>query len=646
MSSNEAAPAAPAAPVTPAVFAALHALCAQSAGEATASFQGTYRDVRNDSAFDPNHVNLETGKTMLYAASESGNPTIVRQLLGHSRINVNMKCRDGQTALSAAALRGHANTACSLLEHPGINVNAQDDDGWTALASAAGKFHAVCVELLLRHPDIDPRITFNDGVSPLQFLAQRRPRPGCESRWRRTVKLLLSHSLTDVNVRLARDTRRARELPRNGEPAGMAFMAPLSLAVQFNSDTAVSLFLEHPDVDVNPVGAYSDNHESGVGASPVYIAAKYGNVPVMRLLLAHPGIDVNIPDTRTGVHIAKFPLQVAVPAPRPAAGSDTVLSLLLAHPGVKVNQVNANKKTALHSASHMEDPRATELLLTHPDTDVNALDIWGKSALCTAVATGRVENVALLLAHPEINTSASGTGSNFPLYTVALHWARPTQSGYEQFGPSSRILELLLAHPGIDVDQRKLNKGTSPLMLACKLGNAHMVSRLCQHHREHGGLDINAADSVGRTALHTIVSPWKGIYTDTDTRIYMAQCLIDHGADATLKNSAGLTPALVPTTPGVSGEVAAAIRNASSARTLRFAKILDLLVRAYDHVYDLHLTSQGKAFCARNVRKGKVHNLLLLSPDVLYVLTETVAAKAPLHLGTVSYTHLPLPTKA
>ena len=70
-------------------------------------------------------------------ASFEGYLDVVKELLQHPKIDINLQDRNGDTALMHAATRGRLGVVRELLKRPGIDVNLQNRYGDTALMRAA-----------------------------------------------------------------------------------------------------------------------------------------------------------------------------------------------------------------------------------------------------------------------------------------------------------------------------------------------------------------------------------------------------------------------------------------------------------------------------------------------------------------------------
>lgn len=86
------------------------------------------------------------------------NIELIKNIVEHSVIDVNVQDSTGMTALMWASRGGRSEVVKMLLERLEIDVNLQDEDGWTALMIASANGHAEIVRLLLEHPKIDKTI--------------------------------------------------------------------------------------------------------------------------------------------------------------------------------------------------------------------------------------------------------------------------------------------------------------------------------------------------------------------------------------------------------------------------------------------------------------------------------------------------------
>ena len=103
------------------------------------------------------HSNADTsvlchrGSTALHRAAFIGRPRIVKQILKYSQISINTLSRQrlNRTALTLAIVKGHMNVVKALLTHKSIDVNLESRGGQTALSLAATVGHLDIVNLLL-----------------------------------------------------------------------------------------------------------------------------------------------------------------------------------------------------------------------------------------------------------------------------------------------------------------------------------------------------------------------------------------------------------------------------------------------------------------------------------------------------------------
>jgi len=102
--------------------------------------------LRDHPGINVNWTNKEQYQwTPLHAASNHGHVEVVKLLLAHPNIDVNLKSAGGQTPLSFAGRNGHASVVKLLLKDPRVNITLDDDNGCTPLdwASLNGRHKVI-----------------------------------------------------------------------------------------------------------------------------------------------------------------------------------------------------------------------------------------------------------------------------------------------------------------------------------------------------------------------------------------------------------------------------------------------------------------------------------------------------------------------
>jgi len=126
------------------------------------------------------------------------------------------------------------------------------------------------------------------------------------------------------------------------------------------------------------------------------------------------------------------------------------------------------------------DLQLIEDIITYTLVNVNLQNEWGWAALMRAADMGNEKVVELLLKHPGIDVNVQDNDGR-----TALMLAEG----------KTECIELLLNHPGIDVNVQ--NKwGYTALMFVANRGKENPVELLLNHP----GIDVNVRDERGRTA--------------------------------------------------------------------------------------------------------------------------------------------------
>ncbi|PPQ96431.1 LOW QUALITY PROTEIN: hypothetical protein CVT26_005063 [Gymnopilus dilepis] len=184
--------------------------------------------------------------------------------------------------------------------------------------------------------------------------------------------------------------------------------------------------------------------------------------------------------------------------------------------------------TTLMLASHNGHYDVVKFLLSQPNVDVNAVNTEGRTALHLATITGREAVVELLLSHEMIDPYIMDKADKTPLMIVCTHshggnimhlllrktvlhllfnskfGDNPDMLCHTEFG---RNLELLLSHPGIDVNAEDTD-GRTILHLFCSQRSRNACSGACESSIRpflaDPRLDINARDNEQNTVLHLL----------------------------------------------------------------------------------------------------------------------------------------------
>ena len=457
--------------------------------------------------------------TDLIAAARAEDLSQVQQLLGEGA-EVDERQGDGATALHWAAHRNNLELAQLLIE-AGADVNAANELGATPIWLAASNGSVELLEVLL-DARANPNASLQMGETPLMSAAR--------SGDLESVALLIERG-ADVN---ASEQEKSQTALMWAVAQGHADVVQLLIdnSANLNARSSVWYQLENTAGNTNPSGNFRMAHG---GSSPIMFAARVGDIETAQVLL-EAGADIN--DTAAS----------GVSALTQAAHSGhEELALFLLDQGA---DPNANKAgyTALHAAVLRSQVRLVEELLEQDavfDTVVEhgtpgrrfsadysiRSQLIGRDAFWMAAKYGEVEILKILLA---VGADPFATDDN---------------------GVTS--LQLAMGNSGSSLDWRRDRIGNDEPDHADEERRTLELAKILIDE----GVDVNAKDSRGRTAIH------HAVLKDFPT---VVEYLAMHGADIALPNDRELTPLQLAETvqgiPGTNGlrgtrpEVAAVLR--------------------------------------------------------------------------------------
>jgi ankyrin repeat protein len=205
------------------------------------------------------------GSTPLHSAAVIGRADIVKLLLSHADIdiNINSTTRKRRTPLHEAVSSGHLRVVELLLQHERTNAKLKEFYGHTPLRLAAFGMHLEIANLLLNHEDMKATSKAKSQVLPQEPIDQAE-----------IMKRILTHE----------DFHNVNEAERYLEDSKGCL---LTGAIHNGYYACVQLILNHPDIDVNLRSGYFNE-------TPLLVASEIGNIEIVKLLLQHKDIDINI----------------------------------------------------------------------------------------------------------------------------------------------------------------------------------------------------------------------------------------------------------------------------------------------------------------------------------------------------------------
>ncbi|KAH9031827.1 hypothetical protein EDB84DRAFT_1578712 [Lactarius hengduanensis] len=268
-------------------------------------------------------------------------------------------------------------------------------------------------------------------------------------------------------------------------------------------------------VRIHDIDASWRRNATLTSASPLYYAAFCGfHSLVNRLIDKHPQ-HVN---AQGGGH--------GTPLDATLFNGHIEVAQLLRERGADVNILGAYKRTPLHIVSEYGHLAAAKWLLDS-GADVNSLDHYGWTPLHFATVERHLEVARILIEHNAEVDSRDVSG-----YTSLI---------VASFNDIPDIMRCLLDH-NADAYVRD-NKGNTPLHFAVHSGHLEISQILLERNAE-----VNTQNDEGSTPLH-LASEGYVEYSEAGGYPDVVQLLLDHGADAQLRNLSGMTASEVARGP-------------------------------------------------------------------------------------------------
>ena len=427
---------------------------------------------------------------VIIEAVEGGRVNDVRRLLDDG-VDLNVRHGDGASALHWAAHRDDLDIAVLLIDS-GATIDAVNDLGATPLWLAAVNGSNAMVARLL-DAGANPNLALRMGETPLMTAA----RGGSV----KVVELLLSHG-ADVNA-VEHERRQTAIMWAVGQQHSEVVRVLLAHGANIQARTLVWDQLENTAGNTNTSGNFRMVHG---GSTPLLLAASRGNLETARALV-EAGANVN--DT------AAAGTSALVIATHSGHG---LLATYLLEQGADPNAAEAGY-TALQAAVLRSEVDLVDALLQH-GADPNAILEHG--------TPGRRFSSDYSLRHQLIGVNALWLAAKFGeleiLRTLARHGADP-------FVSPENGMSALQAAMGVrgDTENRRNQRGLPSLSRDDEEQLTLELARITLDL----GVNVNAADQQGNTALHYAVR------RDFES---VVEFLANQGADLNVRNDRDETP--------------------------------------------------------------------------------------------------------
>ncbi|XP_062605992.1 uncharacterized protein LOC134267803 [Saccostrea cucullata] len=406
------------------------------------------------------------------------------------------------TPLMVTSLYGHCSIVLFLLRH-GASANFRNQDGFSSLHEACQEGHLEVIKTLLAF-DANVNLKDNDGETPI-FLACRYGfidiidhllNNGAEIDLQDSQGLTPLHkSISEGNIGIVQC------LIEKGCDINIASKrgdTPLTLISSDGQFDILNMFIERG----------MNKQELQVGMQK---ACEKGYKSIISTFLEN-GVEINSQNT-----------QGLTPLHNSCVHDNSELVDYLFSKGAVANITSDNKQTHLHFAAKYLSEKCLSVLLEHK-ADINAVDDKGRTALHHALRAPDSCGYFTRKVDEEILRKIKRITDVLIENNIDLNAA-------DIYGCSSLHKACSRNLPVIDKTLIQNEHGSSPLHLACVIGNLEIVTTLVTH-----GANVNIPDKTGSTSLHIAV---KHEHRD------VISFLIFKGANVNARDNDGCTPLIL-----------------------------------------------------------------------------------------------------
>jgi ankyrin repeat protein len=416
----------------------------------------------------------EKGKTMLMAACRAQQVEVVKELLPHFAINLNMRDNKGRTALYYAVEQGNASIVQALLNHNTIEeAELFICAFFNAIQYKNRKINTIFSNLMQEPLQIDV-------INRVLGLAMA---PCYKAIFYEFVSYLLEQGADCNTVNQAGDTALIR-------------------ACFYQQESVVNLLLQQPGIQLNIVNQQ--------GKTALHYAIDAKAMPIIQALLNAYKLSRS-----TLCYVFNYALE---------KGQHDIAGMLIAiveendflSEEAECNIVDEKGKTMLIVACRAQQIKVVARLLQYSTINLNIRDNQGRTALYYAVEQGNASIVQALLNHNTIEEAELFTcaffnalqGKNTEIHTIFL----PLMQKPLHIGVVNRVLGLAMApcyqpvfykfvsyllEQGADCNTVN-QAGDTALIRACFYQQENVVNLLLQQP----GIQLNRVNQQDKTALH------------------------------------------------------------------------------------------------------------------------------------------------